>query len=527
MGSQSVAQRPRHHTADVVPSLQDLRRIAVGAGAEVKTVPIYREILADLETPVSVYLKLSDGARSPGFLLESIEGGTRIARYSFIGAHPAANVTFRDGQLSVDGQANAPATYDDPLAALGELIAPFRAEPDARLPRFTGGAVGYLSYESIRRFEPRVPRAAGDGLGLPEARFHIADTLVVFDHLERMLKVVSHVPLQGDLTLEDAYAEAVERIDRITDQLQAPAPGYDIGSTTPDGSVEDRFRPNMTPEAYRAMVRRGKEYIQQGDIFQVVLSQRVDIDTPAHPFSIYRALRTVNPSPYMFYLDFEDHQIVGASPELLVRLEDNIVSNHPIAGTRPRGASEDEDERLAQELIADEKETAEHIMLVDLGRNDVGRVSVPGTVRLPKLMEVERFSHVMHLVTNVEGQIRPELTCLDALRACFPAGTVSGAPKVRAMEIIAELEPDVRGPYAGAVGYVDFSGEMDTCIALRTMVYRDGVASLQAGGGIVADSTPEGEYAESFHKMRALVRAIERAEHLEAAQMLQATEATS
>jgi anthranilate synthase component I len=275
------------------------------------------------------------------------------------------------------------------------------------------------------------------------------------------------------------------------------------------------------------MVRKGKEYIYQGDIFQVVLSQRVDIDTPAHPFSIYRALRTVNPSPYMFYLDFSDHQIVGASPELLVRLEDTIVSNHPIAGTRPRGGTDEEDERLAAELLADEKETAEHIMLVDLGRNDVGRVSVPGTVRLPKLMDVERFSHVMHLVTNVEGEIRPELTCLDALRACFPAGTVSGAPKVRAMEIIAELEPDARGPYAGAVGYVDFSGEMDTCIALRTMVYRNGVASLQAGGGIVADSTPEGEYAESFHKMRALVRAIERAEHLEAAQMLHATEVTS
>jgi anthranilate synthase component I len=525
MVSQSV--HGKHATADTVPSLQELRQIAVQATPEVRTVPVYREILADLETPVSVYLKLSDGARRPGFLLESVEGGTRIARYSFIGANPAANITFRDGELTVEGDAAASRTYDDPLDALEELIAPFRAEPDARLPRFTGGAVGYLSYEAIRRFEPRVPAAASPGLGLPEARYHLADTLVVFDHLERMLKVVSHVPLHGDQTLEDAYTDAVVRIDRLAERLSAPVPGYDIGPSTPSTSVEERFRPNVTPEAYREMVRQGKAYIHQGDIFQVVLSQRVDIDTPAHPFSIYRALRTVNPSPYMFYLDFTDHQIVGASPELLVRLEDNIVSNHPIAGTRPRGATDAEDERLAAELLADTKETAEHIMLVDLGRNDVGRVSVPGTVRLPKLMDVERFSHVMHLVTNVEGQIRPELTCLDALRACFPAGTVSGAPKVRAMEIIAELEPDARGPYAGAIGYVDFSGEMDTCIALRTMVYRDGVASLQAGGGIVADSTPEGEYAESFHKMRALVRAIERAEHLEAAQMLHATEVTS
>jgi anthranilate synthase component 1 len=526
MGSQATV----HHStaADVAPSLQELRQIAVRAASDVRTVPVYREIIADLETPVSVYLKLSDGARLPGFLLESVEGGTRIARYSFIGAEPVASATMRDGQLSVAGESpQAPESYDDPLAALQELIAPFRAEAHAKLPRFTGGAVGYLSYEAIRRFEPRVPRAKNDGLGLPEARFHIADTLVVFDHLERMLKVVTHVPLHGEQTLEDAYAAAVDRIDRVAAKLAAPAPGYDIAAQGPTGSVEERFRPNMTPEAYREMVRRGKEYIHEGDIFQVVLSQRVDIDTTAHPFSIYRALRTVNPSPYMFYLDFQDHQIVGASPELLVRLEENVVSNHPIAGTRPRGATDAEDERLAAELLGDEKETAEHIMLVDLGRNDVGRVSLPGTVRLPKLMEVERFSHVMHLVTNVEGELRPELTCLDALRACFPAGTVSGAPKVRAMEIIAELEPDQRGPYAGAVGYIDFGGEMDTCIALRTMVYRDGVASLQAGGGIVADSTPEGEYAESFHKMRALVRAIERAEHLEAAQMLHPTEATS
>ncbi|HWV24112.1 MAG TPA: anthranilate synthase component I [Thermomicrobiales bacterium] len=510
--------------ADIVPPIDEVRRIAADAGPEIRTVPVYREILADMETPVSVYLKLSDGAREPGFLLESVEGGTHIARYSFIGSGAAGNVTFREGTLDVEGDISGPASYDDPLVALQQLIAPFRSAANPKLPRFTGGAVGYLSFDAIRRFEPRVPKASRPGLGLPEARFQIADTLVVFDHLERMLKVVSHVSLNDDTSLEDAYGAAAERIDRLTAKLNGPAPEYEIEGTASESTVEERLRPNMTADEYREMVRKGQEYIYQGDIFQVVLSQRVDVDTPAHPFSLYRALRTVNPSPYMFFLDFADHQIVGASPELLVRVEDDTVSNHPIAGTRPRGKDDAEDARLAEELMADEKEKAEHIMLVDLGRNDVGRVSVPGSVRLPKLMGVERFSHVMHIVSNVDGTLRPDLTALDALRACFPAGTVSGAPKVRAMEIIAELEQDARGVYSGAVGYVDFGGEMDTCIALRTMVYRDGVASLQAGGGIVADSTPEGEYAESFHKMRALIRAIERAEELEARRALAATE---
>lgn len=519
---------PHRTDADIVPSLDEIQTIAAHAGPDIRTVPVYREILADMETPVSVYLKLSNGARDPGFLLESIEGGTRIARYSFIGANAAGNITFQNGELTLEGDLqDGPTTYDDPLEALQELIAPFRAATNAKLPRFTGGAVGYLSYDAIRRFEDRVPKAKKPGLGLPEARFHIADTLVVFDHLERVLKVVSHVALRDEGSLESAYQAAVGRIDALTARLDAPSPTYAIRAGTPSSSVEERFRSNMTPAEYKDMVQRGKEYIHQGDIFQVVLSQRVDIETPAHPFSLYRSLRTVNPSPYMFYLDFADHQIVGASPELLVRVEDDVVSNHPIAGTRPRGADEAEDTRLAEELLSDEKERAEHIMLVDLGRNDVGRVSTPGSVRLAKLMDVERFSHVMHIVSNVEGTLQPELSALDALRACFPAGTVSGAPKVRAMEIIAELEPDARGVYAGAIGYVDFGGEMDTCIALRTMVYRDGIASLQAGGGIVADSTPEGEYAESFHKMRALVRAIERAEELEARHALTATEVIS
>lgn len=500
----------------VSPSLEEVRQIAAESDNGIQTVPVYREVFADMETPVSVYLKLSNGTKNTGFILESAEGGTQIGRYSFIGSGNIGTVTLRDGEIDFEGEFSSDITsYDDPLNAIADLIAPYKTHANETLPRFTGGAVGYLGYDAIRHFEPRVPKHQNPGLGFPEAQFHIADTLVVFDHLERVLKVVSHVQLNHEAGLDSRYRDAVERINAVIERLNDPFPQYPVGGELPDISVAERRRPNMTPDAFRSMVEAGKKYIRQGDIFQVVLSQRVDIDTPAHPFSIYRALRTVNPSPYMFYLDFGEYQVVGASPELLVRLEDGVVSNHPIAGTRPRGATTAEDNANAADLITDEKERAEHIMLVDLGRNDIGRVSKPGTVRLPKMMEIERFSHVMHIVTNVDGDIRDDLRAVDALRACFPAGTVSGAPKVRAMEIIAELEPDARGVYSGAVGYLDFSGEMDTCIALRTLVYKDGVASLQAGGGIVADSTAEGEYNESLHKMAALVRAIERAEQLE------------
>ncbi len=500
-----------------VPLLDDVRNIAKQAVPHVRRLPVYQELPADLETPVSVYLKLTNGATTPGFLLESIEGGMRIARFSFIGSDPVYSITMRDGTITGLPQDGAfPPGYDDPLEALGEILAQFQSDHYGDLPRFTGGAVGYLGYEAITRFEPRVPRAPGVGLEAPDARYHIAETLVVFDHLERVMKVVSHVDIESPDRLNAEYDAAVGRIERVVDTLCGPVPMPD---SNPDSlgqpPVDERFQLNTTPERYREIVQRGKQYIHDGDVIQVVLSQRVDVPTSSHPFSLYRALRMVNPSPYMFFLDFEDHQVVGASPELLVRVEDGVVTNHPIAGTRPRGGTSEEDTELARELMDDAKERAKHIMLVDLGRNDVGRVSKPGAVRVPKLMEVERFSHVMHLVSHVEGDLRDELNALDALRACFPAGTVSGAPKIRAMEIIAELETDARGVYSGAVGYVDFSGGMDTCIALRTVVFHDGVASLQAGGGIVADSTPEGEYAESFQKMRALIKAIERAEELE------------
>jgi anthranilate synthase component 1 len=516
MAQTMTITRPTRVRGALTPSLDELHAWLDGRDDRPRTVPIFREIMADVETPVSAFLKIRNGGSA--FMLESIEGGERIARYSFLGSGPLLDLSLRDGEATIaSAEEVRHSRYTDPLAMLAETLAPFNSDrpPDLPLPRFLGGAVGYLSYEAVRAFEPRVGLAAGPGLGLPDARFMIVDTLLVFDNLERTIKAVAHVHLDAGLTIDDAYARAAARVEELLARLQAPLPPIPRGGPPDPTPAVDRSRPNTSPERYRAFVERAKEYIAAGDIFQVVLSQRVDLPTPAHPFTIYRALRTVNPSPYMFYLDFGDHQIVGASPELLVRLEDGVVTNHPIAGTRPRGQTPRADDALAEELQNDEKERAEHVMLLDLGRNDVGRVSKPGSVRVPRFMEIDRYSHVMHLVSSVEGDIRDGLTAFDALRACFPAGTVSGAPKVRAMEIIAEQETDRRGPYSGAVGYVDFSGGMDTCIALRTLVVKDGVASMQAGGGIVADSTPDGEYAESYHKMRALLRAIELAERLE------------
>lgn len=498
------------------PSLAEVKQLAAARGEAIRTIPVWREVMGDLETPVSAYLKVAgDGI---GFILESIEQGERLGRYSFIGADPMAMLTFDGGELTIDRQGGVetmPAS--DPLVALDEVLASYRAERVKGLPRFLGGAVGYLAYEAVRAFEPRVGEAPGRGLGMPDGQFMLVDSLLVFDHLERTIKAVSHVHLDSGLPMAEEYDRASERVEALVARLQAPVPRVPRGGEPISTPVSDRGQPNTSPERYRAIVERAKEYIWAGDIIQVVLSQRVDVPTSAHPFTVYRAVRRINPSPYMFYLNLGDYHIVGASPEQLVRLEERTMTNHPIAGTRPRGATPEQDDALAAELLADEKERAEHIMLVDLGRNDVGRVAEPGTVSVPRLMEVERFSHVMHIVSNVHGKLRDGLSALDALRSCFPAGTVSGAPKVRAMEIIAELETDRRGAYAGAVGYVDFAGGMDTAIALRTMIYHDGVASLQAGGGIVADSTPEGEYAESYHKMRALLRAIELAEELEAA----------
>lgn len=477
-------------------------------------IPIYREIFADLETPVSAYLKVARGPYS--FLLESVEGGERLARYSFIGADPYLTLRLNDGvaEANLRGYRQT-ASFTDPLVAVQEFLSPYRTVHLPGLPRFLGGAVGYLGYDAVRYFE-RLPQPALDGGdGFPEAFFMFVDTMLVFDHLRRSIKVVSHVHVDDHTPLEQSYAEAVARIDALVERLAEPAV-VPVGSAPLDGSpVAERMERQVDSETYQAMVRAAKEYITAGDIIQVVLSQRVSVPTAAHPFSIYRALRRVNPSPYMFYLQLGDAQIVGSSPELLVRADEGVLTTHPIAGTRPRGASEELDDALAADLAADEKERAEHIMLVDLGRNDIGRVAEAGTVSVPQLMEIERYSHVMHLVSHVTGRLRAGLAGVDALRSCFPAGTVSGAPKIRAMEIIAELEGRRRGPYSGAVGYVDFGGNLDTCITLRTLWMRAGVAYLQAGAGLVADSDPESEDAECFHKMRALLGAIELAEQIE------------
>ena len=483
-----------------VPSLDEAKRLA----AQGNLAPVYREVAADLETPVSAYLKVARGGHS--FLLESVEGGERLARYSFIGTEP---------YRVLRTEPNAALDQTDPLLAIEDELRRFRVVSLPGLPRFHGGAVGYLSYEVVRHFEPRVPAASRDPLGLPEAIFMFTDTLLVFDHLHHNIKVVTHARLDGDI--ESSYRQALWRIDELVARLEKPLTALPYEERASPCGRKPRIASNMARAEFIAKVERAKEYIVAGDIIQVVISQRFQRPTSAHPFAVYRALRTVNPSPYMYYLELGDCQIVGASPELLVRVEDGVVATHPIAGTRPRGRDPEEDRALEEELRGDEKEKAEHVMLLDLGRNDIGRVSEPGTVQVSQLMDVERYSHVMHLVSHVSGRLRSEMTPYDALRACFPAGTVSGAPKIRAMEIIAELEPEQRGPYAGAVGYFDLSGNLDTAITIRTVVMKDGVAHVQAGGGIVFDSVPEREYQESVNKAQALMRAIEQAEATAAA----------
>ncbi|MBI2831286.1 MAG: anthranilate synthase component I [Chloroflexi bacterium] len=473
------------------PTLEEVKKLS-GRG---NMVPIYKEIVADLETPVSAFLKVNRGGYS--FLLESVEGGQRIARYSFIGTEP-----YR--VLKVRGEDKT-----DSLPLVAEELGKYKMVPVGDLPRFCGGAVGYLAYEAVTRFE-ELPSPAADPLGLPEALFMFVDTMLVFDHVKHKIKVLSHVRLNGNI--DEAYRQAVEKIDDLVDRLNQPLKPSSHSRHVLSLGKSQPLTSNFSKEEFGKAVHKIKRYITEGEAIQVVLSQRLAQPTDAAPFEIYRALRSINPSPYMFFLDFTDFHIIGASPEMLVRVEDGNVMTRPLAGTRPRGKTPEEDAALEQELRNDEKERAEHIMLVDLGRNDIGRVSQPGTVKVSELMDVERYSHVMHLVTHVQGKLRSDMTAFDALRACFPAGTVSGAPKVRAMEIIAELEPEKRGPYAGAAGYLSFSGNMDMAIAIRTMVMTRGIAYTQAGCGIVYDSVPEKEYEESMNKARALLKAIDQAE---------------
>ena len=490
---------------NLFPSLPEARRLA----REYDVVPLYAEFIGDLETPISAALKFADEENV--FLLESAEAAERFGRYSFLGFDPKRTLSYKDGLYTViDADGVREVAAKDPFRGLAEMVGKKSIVPLPNLPAFVGGAVGYFSYDAVRYLE-KLPDAPSDDLNVPEAYFAVTDTLIVFDHLRHKVLVISLIDAAGLRDVEGegfaaAYRRAADDIRRVTERLAAPTARRSLPSG--DGAFE--VSSNFTRAGYEEAVERAKEYIRAGDAFQIVPSQRFfaevgDLD----PFLLYRGLRTVNPSPYMTYLKLGDLALVGASPEPLVRVEGRRVMTRPIAGTRRRGATPEEDALLAQELLADAKERAEHVMLVDLGRNDLGRVAEIGTVRLESFMEIERYSHVMHLVSTVEGELRKDLTALNALAAAFPAGTVSGAPKVRAMEIIAELEPTRRGPYAGATGYYGVDGRLDTCITLRTALLKDDRAYFQAGGGVVADSVSGLEYEETRNKAGAMVRALE------------------
>ncbi len=469
-------------------------------------VPVYTEVIADLETPVSAFMKMGDSPYS--FLLESAESGGGIGRYSFLGSNPSLIFKSRgnEAEISEKGKTKRLRTRN-PLMLLKGLLKNYRPVPDETLPPFSGGAVGYIGYDCVRYFE-QLPEKNIDELNLPELYFMITDTILIFDRLMNKLKIVANAHIGGDP--EKAYAAAVSRIETILGQLLGASPGtyFQPPPIRPRGDLAS----NMKQRDFEKAVRAAQEYIRAGDILQVVLSQRFRTEVTCPPLDIYRALRTINPSPYMFFLRFDDLYLVGSSPEIMVQVVGDEVRVRPIAGTRPRGLSVLEDGRLEEELLADPKERAEHIMLVDLGRNDVGRVSLPGSVRVADMMSIERYSHVMHIVSDVRGKLDPSQDAYSAFAATFPAGTVSGAPKIRAMEIIEELEPVRRGPYAGAVGYFSFDGNLDSCITIRTIVVKDKTAFIQAGAGIVADSVPENEHRECLNKAQALFRAVQMAE---------------
>jgi anthranilate synthase component 1 len=468
-------------------------------------IPIYREIIADVDTPVSAFKKL--GESDYGFLLESVEGGEKLARYSFLGNDPFQVVISKENVTRVirDGQ-EIIRTGGDPLQVLESLISAYRPAPAGDLPYFYGGAVGFVGYDAVRYFE-NIPQTTTDDLGLPELIFVFTDTILIFDHLKHRIKVVANTSVGN--SPERSYDEATKKIDSLIEKLSKPV---SLRPVVPPLEMEMVLSSNISAEEYMACVEKAKEYILAGDIFQVVLSHRFSTEIKGNPFDIYRVLRTINPSPYMGYLKFGDLSLIASSPELLVKVTGKSVETRPLAGTRPRGSTEGEDQELERELLADQKEKAEHIMLVDLGRNDLGRVCTPGTVEVRELMAIERYSHVMHIVSDVRGELAEGKTAFDVLRAAFPAGTVSGAPKIRAMEIIDELEKSRRGPYAGIFGYFSFSGNLDTGITIRTIVVSGDKAYVQAGAGIVADSKPEREFQETVNKAQALLTAVHTAE---------------
>jgi len=486
------------------PSKQEFIKLA----KKTNVTPVYKEILADTLTPVSAFQKIGKGY---SYLLESVEGREKIARFSFIGAEPSIVLKIKANSIEINrcGKVKRYLT-GDPLKEIEKIMNSFKAAEAKGLPRFSGGLVGYMGYDMVRFFE-RLPDKNPDDLKIPDSIFMMADNLVVFDHATHKIKVVANAysgTAHSAKRIGKIYDDTIRKIEELIRRLNRPEKKKKIKAKSKRHKIESNF----TKNEFENLVKKAKGYIKAGDIIQVVPSQRFRTRLNCEPFDVYRALRSLNPSPYMYYLNFNEIKIVGSSPELLVRCENGIVETRPIAGTRPRGRSEAEDKKLEKELLTDAKERAEHVMLIDLGRNDIGRVCKPGTVRVTDFMFIERYSHVMHIVSNCRGILDKNKNAFDVLRACFPAGTVSGAPKVRAMEIIDELENTKRSYYAGAVGYFSFSGNMDTCITIRTMLVKGRDAFIQAGGGIVADSIPSREYQETVNKAKAMVRAIEIAE---------------
>ena len=486
------------------PSLEEF----TGMAKRGNLIPVFREIMADMETPVSAFRNIDRGG--PAFLLESVEGGEKWGRYSFLGVEPRVIFKSKDENIEIITEGQGDKRKGDPISALKEILSRYRPVTTDKLPRFYGGAVGYIGYDMVRFFED-LPDIAASDVDIYDAFFIITDTALVFDNLEQKIKVIANAVIEKGDKPADIYAEAVKKIDGLVGRLKNQRRGKDKSSHISHLTSHKDVVSNFSKKKFMDGVLKAKEYIQAGDIIQVVLSQRFETVLNVEPFDIYRALRVINPSPYMFYMRLDGIELVGSSPEILVRVEGKDVDVRPIAGTRPRGKNEAEDKRLEEELLKDPKEIAEHIMLVDLGRNDVGRVAEAGSVSANELMIVEKYSHVMHIVSNVHGQLRKNKDSFDALRSCFPAGTLTGAPKVRAMEIIEEIEPCKRGAYGGSVGYFGFSGNMDMAITIRTLVIKDGKIYIQAGAGIVADSVPEKEYQETINKAKAMLKAVEMA----------------
>ncbi len=469
-------------------------------------IPVYTELFVDMDTPISIFKKVCKGRYS--YLLESVEGGENLARYSFIGFEPFLNFFCRNGNNVIEKDEGTTTIKTEltgsPLDNLRKIMEEYQAPTIAGLPRFYGGAVGYFGYDLIRYIE-EIPEETVDDLGIPDCHFILTRMVLIFDHVKHKVKIVVNTEPGG--SPEKTYEKAVSSINAIKQMIHSNPVMISAQRYDKNRSLQD-FNSNMTKEEFMVKVEKAKEYIKSGDVFQVVLSQRLNMPLKGEPFDVYRNLRTVNPAPYLYYLNFDETVIIGSSPEMLIRVEDGEIQTCPIAGTRPRGKDNTEDELFEKELLADEKETAEHLMLVDLGRNDLGRVCDYGSIKLNCFMQIERYSHVMHLVSTVSGKILPEMSSFDALKSCFPAGTVSGAPKIRAMEIIEELEPTRRGVYAGVIGYFGFTGNMDTCITIRTIVVHKGRTYIQAGAGIVADSQPEKEYDETINKAKALLETL-------------------